>query len=77
MPGWAPFDGIVPRRSVDAGSFAQAAERGKTEFKAKVTRIAGAIDRKNGTLRAEIDLPNPQGTILPGMFANVTLKFEK
>ncbi|MFL5342040.1 MAG: M56 family metallopeptidase [Gemmataceae bacterium] len=115
----APIDGVVTRRTVDAGSFAPSAERGRTEplfvvartdmvrvvihvaetdvarlgkgtpavfrlaaqkgrqFEAKVSRLAGAIDRTNGTLRVEIDLPNPDGKILVGMYGTVTLTVEK
>jgi len=47
------------------------------EFKGKVSRIAGSIDREHRTLRAEIDLPNPDGKILPGMYGAVTLTIEK
>jgi HlyD family secretion protein len=111
----APFDGVVLRRAVDAGTLAvlptgnqakalftvaridqvrvvcQVAEtdvaqlamgapaivrigafKGE-EFKAKVTRIAAALDAKTHTLRLEIDLPNPQGRLLPGMSATVVL----
>jgi multidrug efflux pump subunit AcrA (membrane-fusion protein) len=47
------------------------------EFKAKIARAAWAIDRTNRTLRAEIDLPNREGRIIPGMSGVVTLVFEK
>jgi HlyD family secretion protein len=43
------------------------------EFKGKLTRVGGSIDRTNGTLRTEIDLPNADGKILPGMYGTVTL----
>jgi multidrug efflux pump subunit AcrA (membrane-fusion protein) len=43
----------------------------KVEFKAKVSRLAGALDPQTRTLRAEIDLPNPDGKLLPGMTATV------
>jgi HlyD family secretion protein len=36
---------------------------------ATVTRLAWALNPKSRTLRAEIDLPNPQSQILPGMYA--------
>jgi len=36
---------------------------------ASVTRIAWALNVKSRTMRAEIDLPNPGGAILPGMYA--------
>lgn len=36
---------------------------------ASVTRIAWALNRRSRTMRAEIDLANPGGQILPGMYA--------
>jgi multidrug efflux pump subunit AcrA (membrane-fusion protein) len=39
-----------------------------------VTRIAGALDPATRTMRVEIDLPNPNQTLRPGMYAQVTLK---
>ncbi len=41
-------------------------------FTGTVTRNAAAIDPTSRTLLAEIDLPNADGKILPGMFATVT-----
>jgi HlyD family secretion protein len=40
----------------------------------KVTRTAGALDPKKRALRAEIDLPNRDGKLLPGMFGTVTIQ---
>lgn len=39
------------------------------EIPAKVTRTAWAVNIKSRTLRAEVDLPNSDGRILPGMYA--------
>jgi multidrug efflux pump subunit AcrA (membrane-fusion protein) len=41
----------------------------------EVTRTAWALNIKSRTLRAEIDLPNPNSQLLPGMYAyaNVTI----
>jgi HlyD family secretion protein len=36
---------------------------------ASVTRISWALNPKSRTMRAEIDLPNPDSKILPGMYA--------
>jgi RND family efflux transporter MFP subunit len=43
-------------------------------FVGRLTRTAQAIDASSRTLLAEIDLDNPGGVILPGSFAQVTLK---
>ncbi len=45
-----------------------------SEFPAKVTRMAGAVVPNTGTLRAYVALPNPDGKLKPGMFANVEVK---
>ena len=38
-----------------------------------VSRIASALNPATRTMRVEIDLPNPQERLLPGMYAQVTL----
>jgi RND family efflux transporter MFP subunit len=43
-------------------------------FTGKLTRTAQSIDADSRTLLTEIDLDNPRGVILPGSFAQVTLK---
>jgi RND family efflux transporter MFP subunit len=43
------------------------------EFTGKVTRSSWSLDPRARTLRAEIDLPNPQGLLRPGMYAYPTL----
>jgi membrane fusion protein, multidrug efflux system len=40
-------------------------------FKAKVTRMAGALDTKLRSERVEMDVVNDQGKLLPGMIVNV------
>ncbi len=40
-----------------------------TELPATVTRTSWALNIKSRTLRAEIDLPNPDSQLLPGMYA--------
>jgi RND family efflux transporter MFP subunit len=42
-------------------------------FKGAVTRTAKSLNPQNRTLRTEIDLPNTEGKLLPGMFVNVTI----
>jgi multidrug efflux pump subunit AcrA (membrane-fusion protein) len=38
-------------------------------FPASVTRLSWALNVKSRTMRAEIDIPNPNSQILPGMYA--------
>jgi len=43
------------------------------EFTGKVARTSSSLNPQTRTLRCEIDLPNPQNKLLPGMFVNVTI----
>lgn len=49
---------------------------GKT-LTGKVSRTSGALDPVTRTMRVEIDLPNPESLIFPGMFARVELGVER
>jgi RND family efflux transporter MFP subunit len=42
-------------------------------FEGHVTRTAGTLDPASRTLNVEIDVPNPTGELLPGMFAQVAI----
>jgi RND family efflux transporter MFP subunit len=46
------------------------------EFKGTVTRVSRSLHPQNRTLRTEIDLPNADGRLLPGMFVNATIVVE-
>ena len=48
-----------------------------TELPATVTRISWALNMKSRTLRAEVDLPNPDSQLLPGMYAYVKVIIER
>ncbi len=43
----------------------------------RVTRTSWALNRQSRTLRAEIDLPNPDAKILPGMYAYGYIRIER
>ncbi|PXV55883.1 RND family efflux transporter, MFP subunit [Dyella jiangningensis] len=45
-------------------------------FKGTVARTSGAIDPVSRTLRVEVDLPNPDGALLPGAFVQVSLSLD-
>jgi RND family efflux transporter MFP subunit len=45
-------------------------------FAGPVARISWSLNEATRTLRAEIDLPNPDGRLRPGMYAYVTLNAE-
>jgi RND family efflux transporter MFP subunit len=42
-------------------------------FQGKVTRNARSLNPQARTLRTEIDLPNPEGKLLPGMYVQATI----
>jgi multidrug efflux pump subunit AcrA (membrane-fusion protein) len=46
------------------------------EFKGKVNRTAWSLNRMTRTLLTEVDLPNPDGRLRPGMYAYATLDAE-
>ncbi|HEX4142836.1 MAG TPA: efflux RND transporter periplasmic adaptor subunit [Pirellulales bacterium] len=43
------------------------------EFEGKVSRMADAEDPETRTMRVEIDLPNPAGTLREGMYGSATI----
>lgn len=43
-------------------------------FDGRVARFAGKVDLATRTMITEVDVPNPSGVILPGMYAEVTLQ---
>lgn len=45
-------------------------------FAAKIVRAAGALDPVNRTLTTEIQLPNENGELLPGMFVQIRLRLK-
>jgi multidrug efflux pump subunit AcrA (membrane-fusion protein) len=48
----------------------------ETTIQGSVTRVATALDPSTRTMRVEIDLPNPDEKLQPGMYARVTLGLE-
>ena len=61
--------------SVHVGAEAKVAVRnfrGRV-FTGRVTRTAGALDPASRTLRTEVDLANPDGELLSGMYVDVSL----
>lgn len=43
----------------------------------KVSRAAGSLDENTRTMTVEIDVPNPDGSLLPGMFGEATITLEE
>jgi RND family efflux transporter MFP subunit len=46
-------------------------------FKAPISRIASIEDSKSRTMRVEIDVDNPKGKLLQGMYGKVTITLKK
>src|SRR5207249_1307116 len=46
------------------------------EFVGAVTRTSWSLDRTARTLLAEVDVPNPEGKLRPGMYAYATITAE-
>jgi multidrug efflux pump subunit AcrA (membrane-fusion protein) len=47
------------------------------EFEARVTRTSWALNPTSRTLQAQVELPNPQGKFLPGMYAYGSVLIER
>ncbi len=47
------------------------------DFEGKVARTSWSVDVKNRTLHTEIDVPNPKGTLRPGLYAYATVVVEE
>jgi RND family efflux transporter MFP subunit len=47
------------------------------KFSGKISRCSGSVDSTTRTMMTEIEVPNPDLTLLPGMYATVVLKVEK
>ena len=67
----ANFVNVGTKASVLARAFRD------TELPATVTRVSWALNMKSRTLRAEIDLQNPNSQLLPGMYAYVKVLIDR
>lgn len=115
----AAFDGVVTRRTADAGNFVQASdsrlltplltlqrtdplrvvaqvpsreapfvaagdrvelvfdELPGVRITGQVARFSPVIDASRRTMTVEIDVPNPDGRLMPGMQGKITIHFKK
>lgn len=63
---------------VHVGTAADVVVRGGAQkFSAKVARLTDSFDRATRTMQAEIDVPNQDGKLAPGMYADVFLRTEE
>ena len=64
---------------VDSGDTAKIHVQALTasEFAAQVARSSWSLQEANRSLRTEIDIPNPQGVMRPGMYATATIELAR
>ncbi len=64
---------------VDSGDTAKIRVQALTasEFDAQVARSSWSLQEANRSLRTEIDIPNPQGVMRPGMYATATIELAR
>jgi RND family efflux transporter MFP subunit len=64
---------------VDRGDAATLVVRALPEraFAAAVTRMADALDPATRTMRVEVDVPNPDGALRPGMYGELSLDLDQ
>jgi multidrug efflux pump subunit AcrA (membrane-fusion protein) len=69
-------EAVAPRVRAGAEARVRVVALPGQEFEGKVARTAGSLDPGTRTLRAEIDLPNPDGKLLPGLHVTAALVVE-
>jgi RND family efflux transporter MFP subunit len=52
-------------------------EEPQKQYPGKVTRTADALDPNTRTLLTEVDVPNPENVLRPGMYLQVKFVFER
>jgi RND family efflux transporter MFP subunit len=67
-----PQDVAPSVRTGESGNVSVREYPGRT-FSGKVMRSAGALDEATRTMNTEIRVPNPDGALLPGMYAEIAL----
>ena len=72
-----PRAGRQLRQDRDEGDRARPGVTATSRSPATVTRTSWALNMKSRTLRAEIDLPNPDSQLLPGMYAYAKVIIER
>ncbi|WP_437679099.1 efflux RND transporter periplasmic adaptor subunit [Sorangium sp. So ce131] len=65
--------GVAPSVKVDAPAKVTVREFPGQPFEGKVARAAGALDAATRTMNTEVRVPNPEGKLLAGMYAEVAL----
>jgi RND family efflux transporter MFP subunit len=66
----------VPFISGGDGAVLNVASLPGRTFAGQITRFAEALDPSSRTMRTEVDLPNADGTLRPGMYGTLTIAVE-
>ncbi|MCC6590445.1 MAG: efflux RND transporter periplasmic adaptor subunit [Bryobacterales bacterium] len=69
-------ESLVPGIRVGQLAEVQVKSLGRT-FEGRVARLASKVDAATRTMTTEVDVPNPNGVILPGMYAEVAVQTTK
>ncbi len=64
---------VAPSVRIDTPATITVREFGARAFTGKVTRSAGALDPELHTMVTEIQVPNPDGALLPGMYVQAAI----
>ncbi len=64
---------VAPSVRIDTPATITVREFGGRAFTGKVARSAGALDPELHTMRTEVQVPNADGTLLPGMYVQVAI----
>ena len=67
------FERDLPRLAVGAPATVTVAAWPGDPAKGRLTYIASLMDRETRTVRARVEVPNREGRLRPGMFANVSI----
>ena len=64
---------VAPSITPGTNAVVTVREYGGRQFIGKVTRAAGALDPELHTMQTEVQVPNTDGALLPGMFSTVAI----
>jgi RND family efflux transporter MFP subunit len=63
--------------TIDQGATVYRREEPQKQYPGKVTRTADALDPNTRTLLTEVDVPNPENALRPGMYLQVKFAFDR
>jgi RND family efflux transporter MFP subunit len=72
----APQSVAAQLMSFGASAVISSSDQPNLHIKGKVSRTAKAIDPKSRTIRVEIDIPNPDRSLVPGMYVQADFEIE-